>query len=200
MSLGNFKETPPNEATKLSRRDLLKKAGLTALAISGLEKTTEAQVENKFINKDGNCEFMFTSPNANEAHNSANRFATEVGNILKSAYPSRRVLNPSVRLEILTSNNQKLYRLIWKCNIVKSSTGDADYYFDRRGTLLPGKTLEEAKDKVEAELQKSGKVEEMRKRFGGRGKIYESFIRDSSAGSEKDGYWYIKEFFLVAQK
>ena len=153
------------------------------------------------LQKDGDhYELMFVSPDPGKAHNSANAFAQQVGDVLKSAYPSK-VLDPTVSLRVLvfTRGGQKFYRLTWSCRIVKASVADADYYFDRRGTLLPGPTLTEAKRKVETEIERSGKVSTMRKAFTS-AKIPENFIRDSFSGSSAEGYWYIKEFFLVAPK
>ncbi len=205
-------ETPPGkgqEPTDKSRREFLKAVGgLTAFALAGAGAEENAEgaqnlLENKFRCKGGKCEFMFTSPNSKEAHDySANKFEKEVGDALKDAYPSK-ILDPNVILQILRINGQKLYRLYWSCRIVKAKPSEADYYFDRRGTMLPGPTLPAAKAVVEAELKSSDKVEAMRKAWeakGKKGKIYDTFIKDSSAGSDSTGYWYIKEFFLVAPK
>ncbi len=149
--------------------------------------------------KDGDhYELTFVSPDPGKAHDSANTFAQQVGDALKSAYPSK-VLDPTVSIRVFIRGGQKFYRLTWNCRIVKASVADADYYFDRRGTLLPGSTLTEAKRKVETEIERSGKVSAMRKSFRS-AKIPENFIRDSFSGSSAEGYWYIKEFFLVAPK
>ena len=151
------------------------------------------------IQKDGDhYELTFVSPNPSEAHNSANAFAKQVGDVLKTSYPSK-VLDPSVSLRVFTKDGQKFYRLTWSCRIVKASVTDADYHFDRRGTLLSGSTLTDVKRKVDTEIEKSGKISTMRKSFQS-SKIPENFIRDSFSGSNIEGYWYIKEFFLVAPK
>lgn len=159
-----------------------------------------ARAEAQVVQKNGDLyELSFTSHNPTEVHGSANAFAQQIGDVLKYSYPSK-VIDPSVRLQIFEKDSQKYYRLIWSCRIVKVSTvAEADYYFDRRGTLLPGTTLAEARSRVEAELQSSDKVSKMRAAFRG-GKIPVSFIRDSFAGSAASKYWYIKEFFLVAPK
>ncbi len=151
------------------------------------------------LQKDGgHYELTFVSPNPGKAHDSVNAFAEQVGDVLKSTYPSK-VLDPTVSLRVFIRNGQKFYRLTWSCRIVKASVSDADYYFDRRGTLLSGSTLTEAKRKVETEIERSDKVSIMRKSLKS-AKIPENFIRDSFSGSSAEGYWYIKEFFLVAPK
>jgi hypothetical protein len=188
------------EGSKLYRRDFLKTAASPVVAgLASLAHTEKTQIENKLINKDGKWEFVFTSADPEEAHNSANRFANEVGNQIKREYPSI-VAEPTLALEVFTSNGQKMYRMTWGCRILKSTPINADYYFDRRGTLLWGRTLDEAKSNVEAEIKKSGKVELMRKKFGSKAKIYSTFIKEAYSGSEAEGYWYIKEFFLTAPK
>ncbi|MDP1760148.1 MAG: hypothetical protein Q8L01_01695, partial [Candidatus Woesebacteria bacterium] len=151
------------------------------------------------LQKDGDhYELTLVSPNPGTAHNSANTFAQQVGDVLKSTYPSK-VLDPTVSLRVFMRGDQKFYRLTWSCRIVKASVADADYYFDRRGTLLSGSTLTDAKRKVETEIERSGKVSIMRKAFTS-AKFPENFIRDSFSGSSAEGYWYIKEFFLVVPK
>jgi hypothetical protein len=185
---------------ELSRRDFIKTTvlGLAAMIrTDNLTETSEAisQIENKFINKDGNCEFTFTSPNQSEAHNSANVFAREIGNALKSGYPSK-VLDPKVHLQVFIRGGQKLYSLTWTAKIVKASVAEANWVFDRRGTLLSGQTLAEAKSRVEAQLEKSKKVSELRHFKSAN--IPKSFIQDSFARSGEQEYWYIKEFFMVA--
>ena len=181
----------------MSRRDFIKSAALGVMAISSSDSNTEisqAGIENKFINKNGNCEFVFTSSNPKEAHLSANKFADGVGNALKAAYPSK-IADVSVTLKVLRKGGQKLYRLVWKCKIVKSSVADAHYRFDHRGTMWPGRTLALAKYGAEDEIKRSGKKDEANS-----GNFKAPFIRDSFAGSNTEGYWYIKEFFMVAPK
>lgn len=143
-------------------------------------------------------ELTVTVPNQQEAHDSANTFAYEVGNVLKATYPSK-VLDPKVDLHVFMKDGQVVYRLTWSCRMVSASVTDADYYFDRRGTLLLGPTLDQAKRKVNSELKESNKVQVMRRAFK-RSKIPAGFIKDSFSGSSAEGYWYIKEFFLVAPK
>lgn len=185
---------------KPSRRDFIKKAVTVGVALGAFGDSVEAaqSMEGKFSNIEGNCEFVFTSANPDEAHNSANVFSREVGNALKATYPSK-ILLPNVKLEVININGQRSYRFTWTCKIVKSSETEANYYFDRRGTMLSGKTLSEAKTKVEAELEKSGKVQTMRKGFKN-ANMPASFIKDSFSGSDREGYWYVKEFFMVAPK
>jgi hypothetical protein len=151
------------------------------------------------IQKSGDVyKLAFTSADASRAHMSANVFVREVGNALKASYPSK-VLDPNVNLTVLTKNGRKLFYLVWSCRIVRASINEADYYFDRRGTLLGGATPKIAKLGVEAEIATSRKVQAMRKSFRN-SRIPESFIRNSSSGSRAEGYWHIKEYFLVAPR
>jgi hypothetical protein len=179
------------------RRDLSMKIRLLTFAIFFFTGFSNMYAQN--LVKDGDhYEFVFISADAGKAHTSADVFATQVGTTLKIEYPSR-ILNPAVDLAVFIRNNAKIFRFTWSCRIVKTSPENADYYFDRRGTLLFGKTLTEVKRNVEIDVERSGKIWAMRKNFRG-AKIPESFIRDSFAGSSLEGYWYVKEFFLVAPK
>jgi hypothetical protein len=151
------------------------------------------------LKRDGDLYTLtFVSSNPSLAHLSANIFAREVGNVLKTSYPSR-VIDPSVNLHVFARTGKKFYQLTWMCRILRADTASADYYFDRRGSLLYGRTLVETEEKVEKELAQSKKVQVLHSSFP-RGRIPEDFIRDSFSGSRQDGYWYIKEFFLVAPK
>lgn len=151
------------------------------------------------LKKDGDYyELSYLSNDPVQVYNSANLFEKKVGDALKSSYPSK-VLDPNISLRVFKKNGQKFYRMVWSCRIVEAHFTDADYYFDRRGTFLSGPTLADAKRKVEAEIEKSDKVSIMRKSYYN-AKIPENFIRDSFSGSSTEGYWYVKEFFLVAPK
>lgn len=143
-------------------------------------------------------EMSFSSSNPTEAHNSANRFASLIGDELKQRFPSK-ILDPDVELRIYMQNGQKLYRLTWYCRIVPASIGDADYYFDRRGSMLAGATINEARQKVQDEIMTSKKVLSMRKSFP-KGEIPFSFVRESFSGSSTEQYWLIREYFLTAPK
>lgn len=138
------------------------------------------------------------SSDAAEAHLSANAFAKEVGDRLKASYPSRLV-DPSVQLHVSMRDGKRQFRLTWSCRIVPSSEQDADWVFDRRGTLMPGTTPEEAARRVEDELARSGKVVLLRRSFPN-GRMPGSFVSSSSSGSASEGYWHIREFFLTAPK
>ena len=127
------REKARREPDNQSRREFLKTGAVAVAAVAGINslggKMQAAQVggliENKFINKDGKCEYIFTSSNPKEAHDSANQFQDEVGKALRAAYPSR-ILEPNVILQILKRGGQKLYRLIWSCKIVSSSEAEAN--------------------------------------------------------------------------
>ncbi len=169
------------------------------LLLSLLVGLGSSRAEAQTLTKEGDrYELAFVSADPGKAHDSANAFADEVGKTLKSLYPSK-VVDPSVELRVFLRDGKNMYRIIWSCRIVKASVSDADYYFDRRGTLLPGSTLSEAKRNVEAEIERSQKVSSMRKNFP-QGKIPEPFIQETFSGTAKEGYWYLKEFFLVAPK
>jgi hypothetical protein len=114
------------------------------------------------------------------AHRSGNVFAERVGNLLKTRYPSR-VQSPNVKMEVVHRGKQKLYRLTWSCLVVDASERNADYYFDRRGSLQSGKTLAEARIKVEREMQASRKRQSALT-IAERAVLQPSFVRSASAG------------------
>lgn len=147
--------------------------------------------------KGDSYQLRFESADPEVAHNSANLFAQGVGDVLKSSYPSR-VLEPSVNLSVSMTDGKKTYHLVWSCRVVKASIQDADYYFDRRGTMMSGLTPEIARRNVDLELEKSNKVNIARRAIRG-ARIFPGFIKDSLSGSGSQ-YWYIREFFLVAPK
>jgi hypothetical protein len=144
-------------------------------------------------------ELSYVSLDPGWAHDSAEAFTHEIGNVLKNNYPSK-VLDPDVHLRVYKKNNRKLFRFVWSCRIVTATEQDADYYFDRRGTLLWGASASKARRKVNDEIRSSGKIQAMRENFGKGASIPGDFVRDSSSGSHSEGYWYVKEFFLVAPK
>lgn len=143
-------------------------------------------------------ELTFTSPNGAEAHKSANRFASLVGDELKARYPSR-VLDPDVELRVFHENGEMLFRMVWSCRIVPAPEDVADYYFDRRGTLLSGPTILQARQNVQEQIGTSDKIAELRRAFPD-GRIPLSFIRDTFSGSTEETYWYMTEYFLVAPR
>ncbi len=193
-------EHNPLNKNNPSRREFIKTIPAMVGMVKGFNENEQNSngAENQFKYENGDCEFVFSSNDPGKAHESANTFADEVGKLLKREYPSR-ILNPRLKLEVSGAGTKKNYRIRWNCKILKTTPENADYYFDRRGTLLSGKTLNEAKQKVEAELARSQKVEIMRKGFK-HPNIPPSFIQDSFSGSENEGYWYIKEIFMVASK
>ena len=87
--------------------------------------------------------------------------------------------------------------MTWSCQIVKASAAEAQYHFDHRGTFLSGGTIAEAKRKVENEIARSGKVQQAHQ---GKFNVPDGFIREASAGSAREGYWYIREYFMVAPR
>lgn len=146
------------------------------------------------------CTLMFESANSKEAHDSANDFSRLVGDRLKAQYP-RQILDPRVDLTIYILNGVKTFRVVWSVRLVKTQIYNADWQFDRRGSLRPGKTLDEAAAKVEDDIRKTGKVDEMRAKYPGKKtNIPPSFVRSSYSGSSLEGYWWIKEYFMTVPK
>jgi len=145
------------------------------------------------------CTLILEMPRAGIAHDaSANTFQDLVGKRLKALYPSK-VLDPRIDLVVYKDNDQFIWRFTWTCRIVKATPQDADWYFDRRGTLLLGPTPDVARNRVDAEISASQKVTEMRQHYH-LPNVPQSFIRDSFSGSNAEGWWYVKEYFLVAPR
>lgn len=143
-------------------------------------------------------ELDFESSDATKAHNSANDFARLVGDELKQQFPSR-ILDPDVELRVFEVGGEMRFQMIWTARIVPTSIEDADYFFDRRGSLLLGATKETACSQVDEEIADSRKVETLRRSFP-HGKMPLGFVQKSVSGSFANGYWCIKEYFLVAPK
>ncbi len=144
------------------------------------------------------CTLTFESTDPTKAHDSANDFTRLVGDRLKAQYPSQ-ILDPRVDLSVHKQNGQTVFRFVWSARIVKALVPNADWNFDRRGTLMAAKSLQDAIVAVEQEIVDSKKVQEMRRRYS-MSNIPESFVRDSYSGSNQEGWWYVKEYFLVAPK
>jgi hypothetical protein len=177
-----------------SRRDFIKQVG-KVIAGTAIVSSLDASASESFQNK---SEYIYESGDGAEAHKSGNEFANRVGNILKQQYPSR-IENPSVRIEV---SDQK-FKFIWNCNFVKCEERDADYYFDRRGTLLSGANAQIAHNNVEAELRQSGKVQQMMDSFDlkyGGHKMPNSFVSESISQPAGGKVWCVREFFCTAKK
>lgn len=190
---------PEDKNEGISRRDFLKLglgAAVGAIAIEGVAYGEE--VLNKHVEHEG------VSFNGDEAHKSGNAFADKVGNALKENWKNSRpskVKNPRVKISMRNTDGKTEFKFTWQCDIENCEAKDADRYFDRRGTLLCGKTLEEAKLKVEAELGSSNKVNEMMQDFDrvyGKHKMPLSFVSESHSQSADGIHWYVKEFFCTA--
>ncbi len=194
------KETEEGEP-KTSRRSFLKlglQAAVAALAMNEAACTPEKKQEK-------HVKYEAVSFDGGEAHKSGNDFANKVGNILeenwKNGQPSK-VVNPKVQIFVENVQGKTEFKFSWHCEIEKCEAKDADRHFDRRGTLLSGSTLDEAKQKVEAELKSSGKVTEMMQGFDrvyGGHKMPHSFVSESSSETEDGKWWYTKEFFCTAK-
>lgn len=133
-------------------------------------------------------------------HESANDFQTAVGNYLKANYPSK-VKNVSAALTIDTLG---IYSINWAAEIEPADSMTADYYFDRKGTLMSGQTRTKAIEEADMEIQISSKVQIMMDQFDqvyGNHRIPKSFIVQSLASTpEKNEWWCLKEYFCAARK
>lgn len=185
---------------KETRRNFIQQAGkgLLGVALTGSFGFSESNQEN--FHK--NIEYEFESSNGAEAHKSGNEFAKRVGDILKLQYPSR-VENPVVIIEVTEELGVVKFKFTWRCNFVKSKKEEADYYFDRRGTLSFGETPQIAHNNVEAELKQSGKVQQMMDAFDlqyGNHKMPNSFVSESISQPVEGRVWCVREFFCTAKK
>jgi hypothetical protein len=187
--------------SRTSRRNFLK-LGLKATV--GTLIATEVAGEQK-EQPAKHIEYEVVSFSGSEAHKSGNDFANKVGGVLqenlKNGQPSK-VINPTVKISVKNINGKAEFKFSWHCDIKSCEAKDADQHFDRRGTLLSGRTLEEAKQKVEAELRSSDKVNKMMRGFDrtyGGHKMPYSFVSESSSQEADGTWWYIKEFFCTAK-
>lgn len=177
-----------------SRRNFIKQTG-KALVGTAILGSLDACGPESFQER---AEYVFESSDGAEAHKSGNEFANRVGNILKSQYPSK-IENPAVKIEVTDHK----FQFIWHCNFVRCAEEDADYYFDRRGTLLSGENAQIAHDNVEAELKQSGKVQHMIELFNlkyGGHRMPDSFVSESISEPIKGKVWCVREFFCTAKK
>ena len=156
------------------------------------------RAEPQACKEDGKCGLTFVSPDPARAHLSANMFQEAVQVQLRKKYPSR-VVEPRIFLRVFELKGKPAFSLTWKCQIIPATPETAEYYFNRRGTMLRGRTRDEAERNVNVEVEHSGKVAEMRGLYK-RSNIPATFVQDSLTGSDTDGWWYIKEYFLVAPK
>ncbi len=141
-------------------------------------------------------------------HESANDFSLAVGRYLKGNYPSRVtdvVVTISANIEPLTDGSN--YTIKWSAKIEPCDSVDADYFFDRRGTLLSGPTEVEAIKAVQKEIEVSGKVESMINNFDetyGNHRMTEDYVSVSTVclnhQSGKNVWWCLKEYFCTAKK
>jgi len=162
--------------------------------------TQEKHITSPLMKEGDMYTLVITSKSAWDAHMSVNTFANEVGKTLKSSFPAK-IIDPDVHVRVFRDDTGKTrYRVSCSCRIVPSRHGETpDWYFDRRGALMSGKTPEKALSNADAEIARSGKIEDMRKRLP-RGVIPDTFIKTSFSGSSDEGYWAIKEYFIVAPK
>jgi hypothetical protein len=137
-----------------------------------------------------------------QAHMGANDFAKQVGNLLKERYPSK-VEGLKVTLTINILGGEELYHLSYFCYVVPTTPDQAQYYFDRRGTILSGKTDEDAKNKVNAQINNTNKIGKLKESFQktyGNYYMPDEFVLDSASKSQDGKSWYVKEYFITAQK
>lgn len=143
-----------------------------------------------------------------KVHESGNEFAKTVGALLKAHYPAKVV---EVRATFSIVNGPPInigpYRIDWYARIEKTDSANADYYFDRRGTLLSGPSEASACNAVETELQMSKKVQSMMddfdKAFGGH-RMPKEFVTRSTACQSfeigSDMWWCLEEYFCTSPK
>lgn len=141
-----------------------------------------------------------------KAYESAKIFVEQVEQLLKNNYPSR-VEDPTVKLKIYSRNGKIIYQFTWSCQVTACEKSEADWYFDRRGTMLSGKSMFEAFRKVEKDLAQTGKIRKLKARydsptlFGGCGghRMPDSFVSTCYAHDDK-AWWCVREFFITAPK
>ncbi|MBA3733079.1 hypothetical protein H0W91_01750 [Patescibacteria group bacterium] len=145
----------------------------------------------------GQCRMEVTSIDGKTAHDSANTFAVIVGNELKAHYPSK-ILEPKFEFEVRKQGSYEVFHIIWFCRIVSASSSDADYYFDRRGTLREARTKAYAQKLVRQENQH---------KFGNtlgvgiyKWKVVSSGVVGSFASTDGNRWWYLEEIFMVAPR
>ena len=176
---------------------------VTAIALAASQVSAEqAKVKGavpELVNVGGDLyELVYESSNGGDAHFSANVFSDKVGDVLKARYPSK-ILDPDVQLRVYSIDGAVRFRMRWNCRIVKSSEAGAVLHFDRRGSMLSGAGIDEARAAVIADIENNRKPQEMSARYKDPS-IPPSFVRDSRSGSTAEGYWYIREIFLVASR
>ncbi|MEI7741262.1 MAG: hypothetical protein WCJ29_02040 [bacterium] len=137
-----------------------------------------------------------------KVHGSANDFARLVGERLKSEFP-RKVVNPNVELRIWKRDGKYVYLLLWSARLIPVRPEQADCYFDRRGTMVSGISLEAADKALKAIEEKEKKLETARADFQtkfGNSSSPTSFTRISYVGSGMEKMaWVIQESFLTAK-
>lgn len=142
-----------------------------------------------------------TSPDPAQGHLSGNEFAKQVGILLKKQYPSK-VADPRIQLKVFRKAGVIYFQHVWSCKILKTDPGDADYFFDRRGTLLKGNSLKAARSAVQQEIQTSQKVQQLITSFErefGNHRMPNSFVSESCSELD-DSFWCIEEYFIAARK
>ncbi len=152
------------------------------------------------LSRDG-CALTSISRDPVQGHLSANEFARQVGEQLKVHFPSK-VIDPQVELRIYRKNGVRYFEHRWSCRIVPATDSQADFFFDRRGALSSGSTLEEAKAAVKKEIESSGKVQLLIDSFEktyGNHLMPQSFV-SFSYSKDKEQFWVINEYFITARR
>jgi hypothetical protein len=137
---------------------------------------------------------------AKAGHLSANEFERIMERALQGNYPSRAE-NCTVTVRLTARTGGECFKFTWSCDVIPSAPAVADYHFTRRGTILPGNSLQAAEENVAQELSKSGKVNHVVAAFTRDYGIVKRQDVQSFPGSDKKGqYWYLKETFITANK
>lgn len=151
-------------------------------------------------NREAIVGFTLSGTNPQSVHDSANSFATDVGNKLKEMYPARVAevsVGPSVFL--MKDKTTLVHMFAWRAKIVSCPAEKADYYFDRRGTYLGGADKLSLESATQKETGK--KVSELEKSFTSLyGKPRKAGKSTKTMKNPQGGFWVLEEVFIAAPK
>lgn len=133
-------------------------------------------------------------PDPGTAHLVANEFAEAVGRKLKTSYPSR-VVNPKAEMRYIVAAGHPGFYLVYSCEIQPTTERLAEYYFDRRGTLL---TDEDSA--ISETVRKTSEAMEQFKRLYGNAQPVGSSTATAQGRGRFNQTWYLQESFFTARK
>jgi hypothetical protein len=168
----------------------MKLASLILFIIVGL--SSFANADSLKCDSTGHCTMASVHVDGNGAalHMTGNEFARQVGDKLKSLWPSR-VVQPSV----VFSRRGCLLYMDWECWILAADVTTADWKFDRRGTLSFADTKLGALTRIDIDIRTSHKLQE----FPTSERWWPLSVSTSCLEWDKDT-WCLKEWFLVAPR